>query len=229
MQQQPRRWPGFDKCVETKLRWDVYIRPWPPGWSFRRRIYTSRGSERVKPQFFARKPIGKIQEKNIHARSNTANIAIILTVNCCLFRGGGGGWRETKFDSELLKGMGKGRDSGVERRQGMRGLLSCDFPFCPKVSLFIPFLLSVPFTFPLTLFLKLLSSQTTLCCVCRWWTQHLTPMTSPMANSWSRWGRFTKLTARVWRKISLCTVTRRARTGRVCTLSWQSRCVIRQV
>ena len=48
MQQQPRRWPGFDKCVETKLRWDVYIRPWPPGWSFLRRIYTSRGSERVK-------------------------------------------------------------------------------------------------------------------------------------------------------------------------------------
>ena len=47
MQQQPRRWPGFDKCVETKLRWDVYIRPWPPGWSFWRRIYTSRGSERV--------------------------------------------------------------------------------------------------------------------------------------------------------------------------------------
>ena len=32
MQQQARRWPGFDKCVETKLRWDVYIRPWPPGW-----------------------------------------------------------------------------------------------------------------------------------------------------------------------------------------------------
>ena len=48
MQQQPRRWPGFDKCVETKFRWDVYIRPWPPGWSFWRRIYTSRGSERVK-------------------------------------------------------------------------------------------------------------------------------------------------------------------------------------
>ena len=48
MQQQPRRWPGFDKCVEAKLRWDVYIRPWPPGWSFWRRIYTSRGSERVK-------------------------------------------------------------------------------------------------------------------------------------------------------------------------------------
>ena len=48
MQQQPRRWPGFDKCVETKLRWDVYIRPWPPGWSFWRHIYTSRGSERVK-------------------------------------------------------------------------------------------------------------------------------------------------------------------------------------
>ena len=48
MQQQPRRWPGFDKCVETKLRWDVYIRPWPPGWSFLRRTYTSRGSERVK-------------------------------------------------------------------------------------------------------------------------------------------------------------------------------------
>ena len=32
MQQQPRRWPGLDKCVDTKLRWDVYIRPWPPGW-----------------------------------------------------------------------------------------------------------------------------------------------------------------------------------------------------
>ena len=51
MQQQPRQWPGFDKCVEPKLRWDVYIRPWPPGWSFWRRIYTSRGSERVK-EFF---------------------------------------------------------------------------------------------------------------------------------------------------------------------------------
>ena len=25
MQQQPRRWPGLDKCVETKLRLDVYI------------------------------------------------------------------------------------------------------------------------------------------------------------------------------------------------------------
>ena len=25
MQQQPRRWPGFDICVETKLRLDVYI------------------------------------------------------------------------------------------------------------------------------------------------------------------------------------------------------------
>ena len=48
MQQQPRRCPGFDECVETKLRWDVCIRPWPPGWSFWRRIYTSRGSERVK-------------------------------------------------------------------------------------------------------------------------------------------------------------------------------------
>ena len=47
MQQQPRRWPGFDKCVKTKLRLDAYIRPWPPGWSFLRRIYTSRGSERV--------------------------------------------------------------------------------------------------------------------------------------------------------------------------------------
>ena len=48
MQQQPRRWPGFEKCVNTKLTLDVYIRPWPPGWSFLRRIYTSRGSERVK-------------------------------------------------------------------------------------------------------------------------------------------------------------------------------------
>ena len=47
MQQQPRRWPGFDKCVETNLRLDVYIHPWPPGWSFLRRICTSRGSERV--------------------------------------------------------------------------------------------------------------------------------------------------------------------------------------
>ena len=49
MQPEPRRWPGFDKCVETQLRLDVYIRPWPPGWSFLRRIYTSRGSERVDP------------------------------------------------------------------------------------------------------------------------------------------------------------------------------------
>ena len=55
MQQQPRRWPGFDKCVETKLRLDVYIRPWPPGWSFLRRIYTSRGSERVKKKKKKRK------------------------------------------------------------------------------------------------------------------------------------------------------------------------------
>ena len=46
MQQQPRRWPGFDKCAKRKLRLDVYIRPWPPGWSFLRRIYTSRCSER---------------------------------------------------------------------------------------------------------------------------------------------------------------------------------------
>ena len=48
MQQQPRQRPGFDKCVETKLRMDIFIRPWLPGWSFLRRIYTSRGSERVK-------------------------------------------------------------------------------------------------------------------------------------------------------------------------------------
>ena len=48
MQQQPHRWPGFDKCVETKLRLDVYIRPWLPAWSFLRRIHTSRGSERFK-------------------------------------------------------------------------------------------------------------------------------------------------------------------------------------
>ena len=26
----------------------IYIRPWPPAWSFLRRICTSRGSERVK-------------------------------------------------------------------------------------------------------------------------------------------------------------------------------------
>ena len=32
MRKQPRRWPGFDKCVETKLRLDVFTRPWPPGW-----------------------------------------------------------------------------------------------------------------------------------------------------------------------------------------------------
>ena len=37
----------FKKKKKKKLRWDVYIRPWPPGWSFWRRIYTSRGSERV--------------------------------------------------------------------------------------------------------------------------------------------------------------------------------------
>ena len=30
MQQQPHRWQGFDKCEETKLRLDEYIRPWPP-------------------------------------------------------------------------------------------------------------------------------------------------------------------------------------------------------
>ena len=47
MQQQPRRWPSFDKWVETKLKVDVYIRAWPPGRSFLRRIYTSRGSDRV--------------------------------------------------------------------------------------------------------------------------------------------------------------------------------------
>ena len=41
MQQQPRRWLGFDKCVETKLMLDVFIRPWPPGWSFLRRIYVA--------------------------------------------------------------------------------------------------------------------------------------------------------------------------------------------
>ena len=39
MQQQPHRWPGFDKSAETKLRLDVYIRPWPPAWLFLRRIY----------------------------------------------------------------------------------------------------------------------------------------------------------------------------------------------
>ena len=53
MQQQPHRWPGFDKCVKTKLRLDVYIRPWPPGWSFLRRIYTSRGSKLVNPRKIA--------------------------------------------------------------------------------------------------------------------------------------------------------------------------------
>ena len=47
MPQQPPQWPGFEKCVETKLRLDVYIRLWTPGWSFLRRIYTSRVSERV--------------------------------------------------------------------------------------------------------------------------------------------------------------------------------------
>ena len=51
MQQQPHRWLGFDKWVETKLRLDVYIRPWPPAWSYLRRIYTSCGSERVKNMF----------------------------------------------------------------------------------------------------------------------------------------------------------------------------------
>ena len=47
VQQQPHRRPGFDKCVEMKLRLDIYIRPWSPAWSFLRHIYTSRGSERV--------------------------------------------------------------------------------------------------------------------------------------------------------------------------------------
>ena len=78
MQQQPRRWPGFDKCVETKLRWDVYIRPWPPGWSFLRRIYTSRGSERV----------------NCPARPYGLRLgapqAIIRCVCLCVCVGGGG-------------------------------------------------------------------------------------------------------------------------------------------
>ena len=37
LQEQPHRWPGFDKCVETKLSLDVYIRPWPPAWPFLRR------------------------------------------------------------------------------------------------------------------------------------------------------------------------------------------------
>ena len=36
MQQQPYRCPGFDKSGETKLRLDVYIRPWPAAWSFLR-------------------------------------------------------------------------------------------------------------------------------------------------------------------------------------------------
>ena len=62
MQQQPRRWPGFDKCIETKLRLDVYMRPWPPGWSFLRRIYASRGSERVKFQHFNQDCPGLFQE-----------------------------------------------------------------------------------------------------------------------------------------------------------------------
>ena len=31
---------GRWQMAETKLRLDVYIRPWPPGWSFSRRIYT---------------------------------------------------------------------------------------------------------------------------------------------------------------------------------------------
>ena len=57
MQQQPRRWPAFDKCVKTKLRLDVYIRPRPPGWLFLRRIYTSRGSGRVKPRSSSSNPL----------------------------------------------------------------------------------------------------------------------------------------------------------------------------
>ena len=56
MQQQPRRWPGFDKCAKKKLRLDVHIPPWPPGWSFLRRIYTSRGSERVKRKKYFTNP-----------------------------------------------------------------------------------------------------------------------------------------------------------------------------
>ena len=42
---------GLWQMPKTKLRLDVYIRPWPPGWSFLRRIYTSRGSERVNTAF----------------------------------------------------------------------------------------------------------------------------------------------------------------------------------
>ena len=69
MQQQPHRGPGFDKCVETKLRLDLYIRPWPPAWSFLRRIYASRGSERVKESWATEKHLsGRAVKDRVHCR-----------------------------------------------------------------------------------------------------------------------------------------------------------------
>ena len=55
MQQQPHRWPGFDKCVETKLKLDVYTTLATGMVVFATYIYTwytSRGSERVIFFFF---------------------------------------------------------------------------------------------------------------------------------------------------------------------------------
>ena len=99
MQQQPRRWPGFDKCVETKLRWDVYIRPWPPGWSFWRRIYTSRGSERVKRQA----QTARRQEEDLEKRKGrlppgeeVSRIVYVLLFENGLFLF----WSQQKFKAE---------------------------------------------------------------------------------------------------------------------------------
>ena len=50
-QQQPRR--VFTNVQKRNWGLNVYICPWPPGWSFLRRIYTSRGSERVKQYLWA--------------------------------------------------------------------------------------------------------------------------------------------------------------------------------
>ena len=82
MQQQQRRWPGFDKCVETKLRLDVYIRPWPPAWSFLRRIYTSRGSERVKRwSSEGQTKLGKFEVKKVKNKGAVSKNVVRLAIS----------------------------------------------------------------------------------------------------------------------------------------------------
>ena len=79
--------PSFDKCVETKLRWDVYIRPWPPGWSFWRRIYTSRGSERVKLLICRESPTHQLRHFVAGYSSFEAQADGALAVYTCLSLG----------------------------------------------------------------------------------------------------------------------------------------------